>query len=153
MGLYYASRQPFRFLPITTTQTNLNALQLTYMSQKKILIIEDSTELADSLEDMLVFKGYQALKAANGKYGLHLAIQEKPDLILLDLKLPDIDGYEVITRLREYDWGKNARVLILTATDTNDTHPANANISPDDVLHKSQWGIENLATRIEKELA
>ena len=122
------------------------------MTQKKILIIEDSTELADSLEDMLIFKGYLALKAANGKYGLHLALKEKPDLILLDLKLPDIDGYEVIKRLREDDWGKNVRVLILTATDTNDTHPEDSRISPDDILHKSQWGIENLATRIENEL-
>ena len=64
------------------------------MSQKKILVIEDSAELADSLEDMRNFKGYQAIKAVAGVPGLTMALEEKPDLILLDLKLPDIDGFE-----------------------------------------------------------
>ncbi len=119
------------------------------MTQKKILIIEDSTELADSLEDMLVFKGYQAIKCNNGETGLMMAFQEKPDLILLDLKLPDIEGYDVYRKLRADDWGKNARVLILTASDTSETVPADIDIIENDILHKSQWGIENLATRIE----
>ena len=119
------------------------------MIQKKILIIEDSQELADSLEDMLVFKGYLALKCGNGETGLATALREKPDLILLDLKLPDIEGYEVYRKLRADDWGKTARVLILTASDTSETVPADIDIASDDILHKSQWGIENLATRIE----
>ena len=123
------------------------------MSQKKILIIEDSTELADSLEDMLIFKGYHAIKSSNGEQGLILATQEKPDLILLDLKLPDIDGYEVYRKLRQDTWGKNAKVLILTASDTSETVPDDIDLPADDILHKSHWGIENLATRIEEEFS
>ena len=123
------------------------------MTQKKILIIEDSTELADSLEDMLIFKGYQALKCGNGEQGLSLALLEKPDLILLDLKLPDIEGYEVYRKLRTNDWGKTARVLILTASDTSEAVPADIDIPEEDILHKSHWGIENIAARIGEELA
>ena len=122
------------------------------MSQKKILIVEDSTDLADSLEDMLIFKGYQAIKTGTGQHGLSVAFTEKPDLILLDLKLPDIDGFEVLRKLRRDEWGKLARVLILTASDTNEIVPPDVDINPDDILHKSQWGIENLYSRIEGEL-
>ena len=123
------------------------------MSQKKILIIEDSTDLADSLEDMLIFKGYQALKAINGSHGLSLALAEKPDLILLDLKLPDIDGYSVLRKLREDAWGQSARVLILTASYTSESVPTDIEIDRADILHKSQWGIDNIATKIEEVLA
>ena len=122
------------------------------MPQKKILIIEDSPDLADSLEDLLNFKGYQAIKSNDGRQGLALAIMEKPNLILLDLKLPDIDGFEVYRRLRQDDWGKSARILILTASDTSDNVPEDIDIAEDDILHKSHWGIENLAARIEGEL-
>jgi DNA-binding response OmpR family regulator len=122
------------------------------MLQKKILIIEDSPDLADSLEDLLKFKGYEAIKSNDGKRGLAIALLEKPDLILLDLKLPDIDGFEVYRRLRKDDWGKTARVIILTASDTSDTVPADIDIELNDIIHKSHWGIENLAARIEGEL-
>ena len=123
------------------------------MSQKKILIIEDSPDLADSLEDMLKFKGYETLKSHNGVQGLTLALAEKPDLVLLDLKLPDIDGYEVYRKLRNDEWGVNAKILILTASDTLEPMPDDLNINPDDILRKSNWGIDNLASRIEEELA
>ena len=137
---------------IATTLSVLNKLQYSHMSQKKILIIEDSADLADSLEDMLIFKGYHAIKASTGIAGLKIAPQEKPDLILLDLKLPDIDGYEVLRKLRMDDWGRTARVLVLTASDTTDVVPTDLDLPTGDILHKSHWGIENLAARIEGEL-
>ncbi len=122
------------------------------MSQNKILVIEDSTELADSLEDMLNFKGYNALKATDGLSGLALALAEKPNLILLDLKLPDIDGFEVLRRLRKDDWGKSALVLMLTASDTTGALPTDIELAHEDILHKSHWGIDNIAKRIEAKL-
>ena len=123
------------------------------MSQKKILVIEDSAELADSLEDMLNFKGYQAIKAVAGVQGLTMALVEKPDLILLDLKLPDIDGFEVIRQLRKDEWGAKVHILMLTASDTTGALPADINLTQEDILHKSHWGIDNIAKRIEDKLA
>jgi two-component system, OmpR family, response regulator ArlR len=122
------------------------------MTPKKILIIEDSADLADSLEDMLIFKGYNAIKAMNGKTGLVLAETERPDLILLDLKLPDITGYDVLRQLRKTDWGRQIKILILTASDTSESVPSDITIDNDDILHKPHWGIDNLAARIEGEL-
>ncbi len=122
------------------------------MTPKKILIIEDSAELAVSLEDMLVLKGYNAFKASTGRQGLTMAATENPDLILLDLKLPDIEGFEILRRIRASETGKNVRVLILTASDTFDGIPVDISISSEDILHKPHWGIGELATRIEEEL-
>src|SRR3989344_9572802 len=142
---------PFNYR-ITTTLTALNKLQYSHMSQKKILIIEDSADLAYSREGILIFKGYNAIKVSTGLAGLKIAPQENPDLILLDLKLPDVDGYEVLRKLRKDEWGKTARVLVLTASDTSDVVPGDLDLPTDDILHKSHWGIENLAARIEGEL-
>lgn len=123
------------------------------MSQKKILVIEDSKDLADSLEDMLNFKGYQALKATDGATGLVLALSERPDLILLDLRLPDIDGFQIYRKLRSDEWGKTVRILVLTAADTSENIPDDLDLKEEDILHKSHWGIDNLAVKIEEELA
>jgi DNA-binding response OmpR family regulator len=123
------------------------------MSQKKILIIEDSPDLADSLEDMLNFKGYQASKCHDGLDGIKIALRERPDLILLDLKLPDIEGFEVYRRLRSDAWGMSARILILTASDSSEAIPTDLDISHSDILHKSQWGIKELADRVEEEIS
>jgi DNA-binding response OmpR family regulator len=123
------------------------------MSQKTILIIEDSTDLADSLEDMLIIKGYKALVAKDGRNGLGMAIMEKPDLILLDLRLPDINGIEVMNELRQDSWGKQARVLILTASDVTEKTISDLKVKSEDIIHKSHSGINDLILRIEKELA
>jgi len=122
------------------------------MSQKKILVIEDSAGLADSLEDMLNFKGYKALKANGGQTGLDIAFSERPDLILLDLRLPDMDGFQVLRELQKDDWGNTVRVLILTAADTSENVPEDITLQPEDILHKSHWGIDNLADKVTEEM-
>lgn len=131
----------------------MNALQYIPMSQKKVLIIEDSKDLADSLEDIVVLLGHAAITAIDGHHGLLMATVEKPDLILLDLKLPDINGYEVYRQLRADAWGKDARILILTASDVSELPPDDIEIDHKDILHKSGWGIKEIAERIETELS
>lgn len=123
------------------------------MLQKTILIIEDSIDLADSLEDVLILKGYRPLKANDGKTGLDLALTEKPDLILLDLRLPDMDGVEIINHLKSDPWGKNARILIITASDLNEKNMIDNNIKAEDIIHKSHSGISDIVSRVEQELA
>lgn len=123
------------------------------MLQKTILIIEDSTDLADSLEDVLLLKSYRPLKANNGKTGLDLALTEKPDLILLDLRLPDMDGIEIINHLKNDSWGKDVRILIITASDLSEQNMIDNNIKTEDVIHKSRSSISDIVLRVEKELA
>lgn len=123
------------------------------MQQKTVLIIEDSITLADSIEDMLSLKGHLAFKVTSGKNGLAVALEEHPDLIILDLKLPDIDGIEILKVLREDSWGKTAKVLILTASDFVDNDAPDLKIPSEKILYKSQCSIEDISKCIETELS
>lgn len=69
------------------------------MTQKTVLIIDDSEELRSLLEIILPYGGYQAVTAATGNDGLHLATERKPDVILVDLELPDMNGLKVLEAL------------------------------------------------------
>ena len=122
------------------------------MTPKKILVVEDSTDLADSLIDILKIKGFSTTKTGSGYEAVDLATKELPDLILLDLKLPDIDGYEVYRRLKSNQETANIKILILTASDTFDGAPADLEIASENILHKPHWGISELADRVETEL-
>jgi len=122
------------------------------MKPKKILVIEDAPELADALHDLLTMKHYETRVERSGKGGLATALAEHPDLILLDLRLPDIDGFSVLRELRTDPWGATAKVLMLTSADVTDPLPADIDLPAEKFLHKWQWGIENIAGRIEAEL-
>ena len=122
------------------------------MSKKSVLVIEDSSYLAESLADMLTMRGYEALIAPNGREGVALATEKKPDLILLDIRLPDIDGYEVYRRIREDSWGKSANILVLTASESIENISKNISLPVDDILFKPEWGVVDLLAKIDSRL-
>ena len=82
-------------------------------ARKKILIIEDEPHIVLGLTDALEFEGFQVVSASKGKDGVHLARQEKPDAVLLDLMLPDTNGFKVCEELRRTD--AFVPILMLTA--------------------------------------
>lgn len=84
------------------------------MNTKKILIVEDENPASFPLRDKLNHEGYVVLQAKNGEEGLVIALKEKPDLLLVDILMPKMDGIEMIKELRKDDWGKNAKIIILT---------------------------------------
>lgn len=122
------------------------------MEPKKVLIIDDTTDLADALRDIVEFKGHIGLTAASGGEGLEIALREHPNLILLDIRMPDMDGFEVFRRLRQDEWGKNVKIVFLTASVTPEGIPEDITIDPGDFLMKTQWGVGNLADKIEEKL-
>ena len=67
----------------------------------RILIVDDEPQMVRGLEDNLRFEGYQTLSAADGKRGLDLALSEAPDLILLDIMMPGMSGWDVCRRMRD----------------------------------------------------
>jgi len=123
------------------------------MQSPTILVIEDSSYLADSLVDMLEMYKYRSLHAANGREGVALAIEHEPDLVLLDIRLPDINGYEVYRQIRATDWGKTARIMVLTASESIENIAKNIDLPREYVLFKPEWSIKNLMHQIEKRLA
>ncbi|HEU4409385.1 MAG TPA: response regulator transcription factor [Polyangiaceae bacterium] len=83
------------------------------MAKKTILMIEDEPHIVLGLKDALEFEGFRVLSAAQGRDGVALARQESPDAIVLDLMLPDVNGYQVCEELRRFD--AFVPILMLTA--------------------------------------
>jgi len=96
---------------------------MTMNNNKKILVVEDEATLQKALNDVLTQEGYNVLSALDGALGLDLALKEEPDLILLDIILPKMDGFEVLKRLKEKD--SQIPIIILTnLSDINDIQKA-----------------------------
>jgi DNA-binding response OmpR family regulator len=81
---------------------------------KKILIVEDNFALADLYGFKFGHEGFTVQTAHNGEMGLEITEAFRPDVILLDLKMPIMNGDEMLERLRETEWGANTRVMVLT---------------------------------------
>lgn len=85
------------------------------MENKKIILVtEDDKALRNALDDKLSKRGFTILDAENGEDGLKMSLSEHPDLILLDIAMPKMDGMAMLKKLREDDWGKTVPVIILT---------------------------------------
>lgn len=86
------------------------------MEAKKILVVEDNEDTREILLYRLKSMGnYEVLLASNGKEALEMATQSRPDLIIMDLKMPVMNGWEATKALRQTDWGKDLPVIALTA--------------------------------------
>ena len=100
-----------------------------------ILLVEDNHDIAAMVGDHLEASGYEVDYAADGLTGLHLAVTESFDAIILDLMLPGMDGMEICKKLRD-DAGKDTPILMLTARDTLDDKVAGLDAGADDYLVK-----------------
>ncbi|MFH1613870.1 MAG: response regulator [Planctomycetota bacterium] len=81
----------------------------------KILVIDDEPNIVQTLQDRLEMNDYLVITAGNGKEGLEKALAEKPNVVLLDVIMPVMDGHEMLERLRSSDDGKDIPVIMLTA--------------------------------------
>jgi DNA-binding response OmpR family regulator len=84
------------------------------INKRTILIIDDDESYREIFSSALTREGFVVFSAKNGKEGLLMALDEKPDLILLDIGLPDMDGLSLLGDIRKDEWGKDAKVFILT---------------------------------------
>lgn len=106
-------------------------LELPWIKKKsdrvKILVIDDEPNIVQTLQDRLEMNDYKVITACNGKEGLEKALSEKPDIILLDVIMPIMDGHEMLERLRQSEAGKEIAVIMLTArSQSQDVARANA---------------------------
>src|SRR5512142_2914542 len=119
---------------------------------EKILIIDDDLDTLRLVGLMLQRQGYQISAATNGQQGLEKAFEEDPDLILLDIMMPDMDGYEVTRRLRQNPTTKETPILMFTAKSQLDDKVTGFEVGADDYLTKPTHPSE-LQARIEALLA
>lgn len=110
-----------------------------------ILIVEDEYAVARGVQYALQQEGYQVSLARSGEEGLEFATQQAPDLVLLDVRLPGIDGFEMLRRLRAT--GSKAPVLMLTARDEEVDKVIGLELGADDYLTKP-FGLRELMSRI-----
>lgn len=86
------------------------------MGGKRILVVEDNEDTREILLYRLQSMGdYEVVLASNGKEALEIATKSRPDLIIMDLKMPVMDGWETTKALRETNWGKSLPIIALTA--------------------------------------
>ncbi|MEI6390731.1 MAG: response regulator transcription factor [Verrucomicrobiota bacterium] len=112
---------------------------------ERILVIEDELPMRTALEDVLAAEGYRVLTAADGELGLHRAIEEKPDLILLDIMMPKLDGYAVCAELRRLS--NPVPILMLTAKGQVEDRVQGLDAGADDYLVKP-FSTEELLARV-----
>lgn len=111
----------------------------------RILIIEDEAPMRTALKDVIENEGYRAITAADGESGLKRAMEEKPDLILLDVMMPRLDGYEVCAELRRL--ANPVPILMLTAKGQVEDRVSGLDAGADDYLVKP-FSTEELLARV-----
>jgi len=104
------------------------------LTRKKVLVIDDELDLLSLLMGVLTDEGYQAFSAANGADGVRLNELENPDLIILDLRMPEMDGIETLRQIRKKD--NKVKVVILTGYGSPDTIRDAADLNVSEYLSK-----------------
>ena len=117
---------------------------------KKILFIEDEATLQKTFGDVLQQKGYKVINALDGEIGLRLAKSEKPDLILLDLILPRIHGFDVLKRLKQDPETKAIPIIVLTNLEGIQDIDKVIELGATIYLVKTQYKVEEVVEKIKK---
>lgn len=126
-------------------RTQENRLLTVTNSLARILVAEDETSLNDLLQDALRMNGYETISAKHGLEALRLIREEKPDLVILDINMPQLDGFGVIEKLRNEN--NNVPVIVLTARDQRDDKSIGFGLGADDFVTKP-FGLEELIMRV-----
>lgn len=120
-----------------------------------ILVVEDEKIIAHTLKERLTREGFDVLDVYDGEQGLKVAFNEHPDLILLDLLMPKMDGFTFLKEINKDPWGVNAKVIIITNVSKSDKidEGINKNLGEKyDYLIKSNWSLEKIVSLIKKRL-
>lgn len=124
--------------------------------QYTILIVEDETSLRNALRDKFVRKGFSILEAKDGEEGLAVALKNEPNMILLDIIMPKMDGMTMLKKLRqENKWAKNVPVMLLSNLGGDDEKMM-MEIEKDrlvDYLVKSNWSLDDVVKKVKEKLS
>ncbi len=121
-------------------------------NQKKILLVEDDASLAAVYRARLALEGFDIREATNGEDALSMTVAYKPDLILLDVMMPKISGFDVLDILRNTPETTNTRVIMLTALNQPKDKKRAESLGVDEYMVKSQVVIGDVVDRIKHHL-
>lgn len=117
---------------------------------KKILFIEDEFTLQKAMEEALRKEGYEVIQALNGKAGLNMVKSEKPDLVLLDIILPKMDGFQVLEQIKRNKETKNIPVIILTNLGDAEDIEKSLSLGATTYLVKSDHSLNEIIEKIKE---
>jgi len=114
---------------------------------KKIMVVDDEEDVLETVAMVLEQNGFETITADNGKNGISEAKKHKPDLILLDVMMPDMTGYEVVETLKQDARTKGIRIILLSATEDERKRVMNGVVK--DFIEKP-FDIDDLVRRVRK---
>ena len=117
-----------------------------------ILLIEDESAIQHALTDKLKEEGFDVLEAKNGEDGLKMAKEKHPDLILLDIIMPIMDGITMFKELRKDEWGKDAKIIFLTNLSEEERISEVLNLGTAEYLIKTDWSLADVVKKIREKL-
>lgn len=118
---------------------------------KTILIVEDEKPAAKVLQEKFSTEGFETLVAEDGVEGLRISLEKKPDLILLDILMPKMDGLAMMQELRKDPWGKKVPIIILTNLSADDKVMRQIlEDQPSYYLLKTDWKLKDVIERAKK---
>jgi len=121
-------------------------------SSKKILVVEDDRVLRRVILDNLKVENFNVFEAEDGAEGLDVALKEHPDLILLDVVMPKMDGIAMLEKLRQDEWGRGATVIMLTNLSEADKIAKATASGVSDYLIKADWDIVGIIDKVKDKI-
>lgn len=119
----------------------------------KILLVEDDMALRDIYSTRFMAEGYEVVTASDGEQALTVAVKEKPELILLDIMMPKISGFDVLDILRTTPETKEAKIVIMTALSQPTDVEKGKQLGADEYLVKSQVTLTDVVDKVKQILA
>ncbi len=119
----------------------------------KVAIVEDDLAIAQMYRIKFESEGFEVETAENGKLGLELAEKMKPDIILLDLMMPEMTGDQTLKKIRATSWGKDIKVIILTNMGEQEAPPILKELGVRRFIVKAEMTPRQVAEMVKKELA
>jgi len=121
--------------------------------EQTILIIEDQEDMREAEASALEAAGFSVLTSGDGGTGLKMALDHKPDLIILDLLLPVMGGQEVLQKLREDDWGETVKVIIATSLDDANNTGKGFEMGISDYIIKNSMSLADIVKTVKAVLS
>lgn len=122
------------------------------MKGKKILVIDDTLKLLEELRDILAMEGFDVITATDAYSGMTKVAKEKPDLIITDLNMPEMHGFDLITKLKSLQKSEHIPIIVLSG-DEDDAVVKRAFNLKADLFIKKPCSVDELLTSIERALS
>lgn len=118
--------------------------------KRSVLIVDDEESLTNVLARKFTDEGITAYTAYDGKQGLETALEKRPDVILLDIMMPEMDGFDVMKALQQDPWGKDVPVILLTNSSSLDTVAKAVSSGMSEFLVKTEMKLDQVVDHVKQ---